>query len=255
MKKLIKTTFGKILAIGLSAAVIIACDSSEDPSLANVDIQLRAVSSQGAINPGGRTASTSAIEFNEFYIGVTEIEFETEMDNMGSDDDDYEIEFEGRFVVDALNGTSTPDFGIADLAPGLYHEIEIEMEPVLGGGNTLDIKATYTVNGQEYPVEFLSDESFELEIEDDEGFMLDEGSLKSVLILIDLDILFNGVDLSVASVDGDGVIRLNDESNAGITSMIENNLENALDALDDDDDDYDDYDDNDDDDDDSGDDD
>ncbi len=247
MKKLIKTTLGKIMALGLSVAVIVACDSSEDPSLANVDIQLRAVSSQAKTNAGGRTASTSEIEFNEFIVGVTEIEFETEVDNMGSDDDDYEIEFEGRFVVDALNGTSTPDFGIADLAPGLYHEIEIEMSPVLSGGNTLDLKATYKNNGEAYPVEFLSDKSFELEIEDDKGFMLDEGSLKSVLILIDLDVLFNGVDLSTASVDGDGVIRLNDESNVGITRIIENNLEHALDALDDDDDDYDDYDDNDDD--------
>ena len=89
----------------------------------------------------------SGLVFSEILIGVTELEFETlEEDQREEEDDAYdgdhrdgemeneEIEFEGEFVVDLIHGTSTPDFGIADILPGLYEEMEIEIGPVLEGG-------------------------------------------------------------------------------------------------------------------------
>jgi hypothetical protein len=226
---------------------ISACDSSDDPSLARVNVQLKAVTTQSTINPNGKMAAIEAITYTEFLAGVTELELEFEDDDLNDDDDD--IEFEGRYVVDLLSGTSNPDFGISNLSPGIYDEVELEMEPILSGNKTLSIKALFMNNGQEIPVEFSTDSSFDLEIEDDDGIDLSEGSLRYVFVTLNIDILFNGVDLSSASIDEDGVIRINKNSNSAIASRIEGNVDDAFDAYDDDEDDDDDDDDEDDDDD------
>ncbi|MGK7390518.1 MAG: hypothetical protein ACNS60_09205 [Candidatus Cyclobacteriaceae bacterium M2_1C_046] len=225
-------------------AISTGCES-EDPTLANVSLNMTATSANSEIAPNGRVSTTSTIVYSEFLIGVTEIEFETVEEDEAEEDEngneieteEEDIEFEGVFVVDVLNGTSNPDFGIADLAPGVYSEIEMEMEPVLENEQTISIKATFTVDNVDYPVEFTSNDDFELEIEREEGFSLTEGELSQILIVIDLDALFNNVDLSTASVDADGVIRINENSNTSLSEIIENNLENALEAGEDDDDD------------------
>ena len=223
---------------------ITSCDDSNDPSLAQVNLKMTATSTQGTIDPNGRTTATSNLTFNEVLIGVTELEFETleeeddEMDDNGEEIEvDDEVEYEGVFVVDVLNGTSNPDFGIATLAPGLYEEIEMEMEPVLPGNHTISIEATFINGDTQYPVVFTSGEDFELEIENDNGFMLSEGSLVDILVVIDLDALFSGIDLTQASVDQDGTIYINSSSNASMASTIENNFEAALEAGEDEDDD------------------
>jgi hypothetical protein len=69
-------------------------------------------------------------------LGVTELEFETS-DAALQDDDD--IDFESRYVVDLINGTSTPDFGIADIKPGVYEEIEFEVAGLLDDGASVFI--------------------------------------------------------------------------------------------------------------------
>lgn len=225
-------------------AVSTGCES-EDPTLASVSLNMTATSTNSEIATNGRVAASNKIVFSEFLIGVTEIEFETVEEDEAEEDEDgneteteeEDIEFEGVFVVDVLNGTSHPDFGIADLAPGVYSEIEMEMEPVLENEQTISIKATFTKDNVDFPVEFTSNDDFELEIEREQGFSLTEGELSQILIVIDLDALFSGVDFSTASVDDDGVIRINESSNPSLSDIIENNLENALEAGEDDDDD------------------
>lgn len=236
-----------ILTISLAVLTLFftACYESDDPSLARVSMQMTASTVDGSINTTGRVSSTANLEFTQFLVGVTEIEFETleeqeeELDGNGNEieRDDEEIEYEGVFVVDLLNGTSNPEFGFADLAGGLYEEIEVEMEPVLSDGNSIVISANYTSGDMQYQVEFTSNEEFEFEIEKENGFMLSTTSLSQILIVIDLDLLFQGVDLGAASIDADNVIRINDSSNSGLKSLIESNLNTAFEAGEDDDDD------------------
>lgn len=227
----------------LFLTINMGCES-EDP-LASISLNMTATSTQSGIDPNGRVASSDTVIFSEFLVGVKEIEFETLEEEAEEEDEngeeieveEEEIEFKGEFVVDVLNGTSNPDFGIAAIAPGVYSEIEMEMGPVLSNNKTISIKATATINSVDYLVEFTSNDDFELEIEREQGFSLTEGELSQILIVIDLDALFNGVDCSSASVDEDGVIRINENSNSSLSDIIENNLENALEAGEDDDDD------------------
>lgn len=110
--------------------------------------------------------------------------------------------------------------------------------------------------GDSVTVEFSSKTSLEFEYEDDNGFEIQEGSLKNFLVLFNTDTLFAGIDLSQATVSDDGIIRINDTTNTALANIVKNNFEDSCKGGEDDDDDDDidddDSDDNDDDDDDNG---
>lgn len=228
---------------------LVGCNN-DDVATEGVKLQMKAVASVSTINDG-RVNATS-LEFNEVLLGVKEIEFETleeddqediDDDNDGEnddgEDDDEEIEFEGSYVVDLINGTSTPDFGLATLQPGVYEEIEIELGPVLPNNNTVFIAFTYTPDGgSAVEVEFSTKKEIEFEIEDEtNGFQLDANTLTNILVLLDLDVLFSSVDLSTAEADGDGVIRINDTSNSKLVLQILSKLDDSCEAGEDSDDD------------------
>ncbi len=254
IEKQIKTTAVTFFTVAamvflmILGTVLQSCSDSDDPSATRVDLEMKATTSLSTLK-SGRTKN-SGLEFQEVLIGVTELEFETleeddaeengEYDDEDGDgeDDNEEVEFEGRFVVDLINGTSTPDFGVSTVVPGVYEEIEIEMEPILEGGNTMFIAFEFTPEGADpVNVEYSNKYDLEFEIERDAGFTLDDGALNRILIIFDLDALFDGVDLNTASADTDGVVRINENSNADLADIIENNLDDVLEAGEDDDDD------------------
>ena len=255
--KMTKINVFSILLIGV--LFIVSCGENVDPTKANVKVEIKAVSQVGAINTGARVAN-SGIEFTEVLVGITEIEFESmESDDSsddfsdddnnsgsGSSDDDSndeideedEIEYEGQFVVDLLKGTSNPDFGIADVLPGVYEEVEIEISPILDDGNSIFIAFTYQpAEGEPVDVEFTSTGEFEIEIENDNGINLEGNSLNQLLILMDLDMLIFDLDVSMLEPDEDGVIRINDSSNSDIKVKIQDKIAEAFDAGEDNDDD------------------
>lgn len=239
----------QFLVLAIAGLMVAACDSSSsDPKLEGVKMQMKAVASSSTI--GGKTSATG-LTFTEVRLGVEELEFETDLedseeDNSGEDDSE-KVEFEGPYTVDLINGTSNPSFGLTDVAGGVYDEIEIDVEPVMEDGNSIFIRFTY--EGKTY--EFSTTEDLEIEIEDLDGYTVDENTLTNMLVLINLDSLFAGIDLSTAVADEDGVIRINDTSNEDITDDILDQFEDSCDAGEDsdDDDDLDDDDDSDDDDD------
>src|SRR5690606_18955364 len=132
-----------LLAIALLAA---ACDDDDnkdaDPKRAELGLQMRATTTQSQID-AGRAQETGLI-FTGVWLGVSEIELETEDENIreaqGQDDDD-DIEFEGRYTVDLIQGTSSTDFGLADILPGVYEEIEFELNRIIG--DTASILITF----------------------------------------------------------------------------------------------------------------
>ena len=247
MKQSIKLA-GLIILITIALSVLLSsCSDGDDPMLARVEVKMKATTSNATIQKSARTAGNELI-FREVLLGVTELELEkldddddnendSSDDNDNGDDDDDEIEFEGNFVVDLIEATSNPDFGIANIAPGLYEEIELEMSPILEGGNTIFVVIEYLPDGASEPfiIEYSNKEELEIEFERDSGFRLDEGSLNQMLVLLDLDLLFEGIDFSAADADTDGTIRINANSNSGLASKIEANLERALEAGEDED--------------------
>lgn len=232
--------FGFLIIVAIALE---SCNENDAPSAAKVQLEMKATTSLSKISASGRSMATGLI-FREILIGVTELEFETleedhsEEENDARDGEDHdgeaedeEIEFEGQFAVDLIHGTSTPDFGVADILPGVYEEMEIEVGPVLEGGISVLIAFEIPQQGADtLKVLYTNNSEIEVEIERDAGFHLDGGSLHQMLILFDLDSLFAGIDFNQAVVDADGVIRINETSNADIALLIEANLDSALDA-------------------------
>jgi hypothetical protein len=225
----------QFLVLAIAGLMVAACDSSSsDPKLEGVKMQMKAVASSSTIS--GKTSATG-LTFTEVRLGVEELEFETDLedseeDNSGEDDSE-KVEFEGPYTVDLINGTSNPNFGLTDVAGGVYDEIEIDVEPVMEDGNSIFIRFTY--EGKTY--EFSTTEDLEIEIEDLAGYTVDENTLTNMLVLINLDSLFAGIDLSTAVADEDGVTRINETSNEDIADNILDQFEDSCDAGEDSDDD------------------
>jgi len=268
MKSIIKSKMKNQMKNLLMASIVImalmlgSCGEDVDPTKADVRLEMKATTQLNTINTSARVAE-SGVEFTDFLIGVTEIEFEglegsnSDDDHSGNDDsgndsnddsghgsddddghheDEYEIEFEGQFIVNLLTGTSDPDFGIADVIPGVYKEIKLKMRPILDDGNSVFVRFNYTPDGQDQvTVEFSTNKEIEFELEKHSGIQLDGNSLNQVLILFDLDKLLANVDLSILDKDEDGVIRINGSSNSSVTAAILSNFHQSCEAGEDDD--------------------
>ncbi len=238
-----------ILLVGLIATFSQSCNSDEDiPSDALVSLEMKAATTQSqVVSPGGRIAE-NGYYFTEVKVGVTEIEFETveeqkeEAEN-GEEAEDDEIEFEGNFIVDLLAGTSDPDFDFSALLPGIYKEIEIELENIVDG-KTIVANFYFITPGTTDTtfVEFSTAEELELEVENEQGIILDEGTMNDVLVTLDLDLLFASIDFSAYTPDENGVIVISDDTNQELMSSILETMEDAFEAdeYEDDDDDDDD---------------
>ncbi len=236
MNKFFMKTTTLVLILGI--LILGSCTEDEESGIATVGVKMQAVTSVNSLATSGRVLNT--ISFTEALVGVTELELETlEDDAMDDAEDDDEIEFEGRFIVDLIAGVSDPDFGFTELPAGLYEELEIEMEPILEGGHTIYVAFEFTPEGGTEPVSviYTYDDELEFELESESGFMLDGTGINQLLVLLDLDALLAGIDLSNALAGDDGVIRINGESNAEIASKFESNLDKILEAGEDDDDD------------------
>lgn len=233
------TAFAFFIVLGIMLG---GCDDGDAPGVANVSLKMKASTSLSKTSSSGRSMATGLV-FSQVLIGVTELEFETLEDqleeeneaNGGEDNhggtEDEEIEFEGNFVVDLIHGTSTPDFGVAEILPGLYEEIEVEISPILEGGKSVII--AFEIPRQDADalrVEYSYSGELEIEIERDAGFHFDGGSLHQMLVLFNLDLLFGNIDFSQAVADADGIIRIHAASNADLASLIMANFHAAFEA-------------------------
>ena len=231
MKKTILVAF-----VALAAFIFQSCgDGANVMTEAQASFEMKAVS--GTAAPAGGRAAATGLFFTEVYAGVTEIELETleeqsEEEENGGESEDEEIEFEGNFIINLLTGTSDPDFGMSELLAGVYQEVEIEFDNILDGGNTLVANFYFVADGTTDTtfVEFSTEEEFEIEIENEAGYVFDGGIVNSILVTLDLDVLFGAIDFSALAVDGDGVIRISEDSNQSVMENIVESLEDALEA-------------------------
>ena len=215
-----------------------ACTESDTPASASVQLEMKASTSLSKISSSARSMA-SGLVFREVLVGVTELEFETlEEDQQEEEGDEHDgemenedIEFEGEFAVDLIHGTSAPDFGTAEILPGLYEEMEIEIGPVLEGGKSVFIAFEIPrQNADTLKLEYAYSGELEIEIERDAGFHLDGGSLHQMLVLFNLDLLFGNIDFSQAVADADGIIRIHSSSNADLALLIATNLHAVFEA-------------------------
>ena len=79
-------------------------------------------------------------------------------------------------------------------------------------------------------VEFSLTEELEIPIENMSSFTLNGGDFRQFLLLLDLDKLFQGIDLQHAAADEYGIIRIDENSNPALASQMKSRLSFAIQA-------------------------
>jgi len=227
----------------IACLILAGCNETDSPGAASMQLEMKAKTNLSKISASGRRMATGVI-FREVLIGVTELEFETSDENLveeedsakNGDDHDGEsenekVEYEGSYAVDLLKGISTPDFGVADVLPGNYEEMEINVGPVLNGGKSIFVSFDIPRDGADtLKVEFSTSAEIELQLERDAGFQLEGGVLNQMLVLFNLDSLIDSIDFSQATADADGIIRINEASNTDLALQIASNFHHSMEA-------------------------
>jgi hypothetical protein len=77
-------------------------------------------------------------------------------------------------------------------------------------------------------IEFSLAGPIDIVIVNDSGFSLRRGDLKEFLVLLDLNRLFEGLNLSQATVDQHGIVRIDEQSNTAFASQLKQRLTRAF---------------------------
>ena len=248
---------------GIALLALLLFTNCSDDNDDDLNGQLR-LSARATFDGGTSAKSTTAktinadLEITEFLVNVREFELELDDDDFEFDDDDSledddlwdddgyldsddEIELEGPFELDLLDGQIT--FINAEVPNGRFEELEFEFDASTDPqselfGKSILIQGTF----QGTPFEFWHDFEEELEVDFDDP-SLDitiSGNTENLVIDFDLSLLFNstlGIDLTQAQ-DGneDGLIEISptdEDGNNALAQQIKEQIKDVIDLLDD----------------------
>jgi hypothetical protein len=243
-------------------ALLLFTNCSEDQDDApNGQLRLSARATfDGSATAKSTTAKTvnADLEITEFLVNVSEFELELDDDDFESDDDDDmedddfwdddgfldsddEIELQGPFELNLLEGQIT--FINTQVPNGRFEELEFEFDASTDSqsdlfGKSILIRGSF----QGTPFEFWHDFEDELEVDFDDPSLdiVISGSAESLVVDFDLSLLFNsslGIDLTQAQ-DGndDGLIEISptdQDGNNALANQIKEKIKDIIDLLDD----------------------
>lgn len=160
---------------------------------------------------------------------VTEVELEADDDDYRDDDDQNEIDLEGRYRVDLLTGDSSPALPTIEAFEFDYDELEIEFgEDDDNGVYAFKVEGIWNDGSSDIPVTIQIDDELSYELEDDNGITISESLTSDLIVLIDLEGALANLDFAKASVQN-GTITINKSSNADLYSVFKNALSLELD--------------------------
>lgn len=216
----------KKLFLILTAAGLIVFTACNKEDLANLTNQGEVKLTFKAITSGTlKSISAGTTEISEAWLGIEKIKFKplTEEKEPKAE----KIVFDGPFSADLVSGVTTPEIDQTLIEPGMYKEVEFESENVLENDLSIVIRGTFTFDDlTQILFEFsTADDDFDFEVENEAGILISEGEMTDLIVLFDLTLLFEGIDLSGAVADENGVLLFTDEVNEEITELLKEKLE------------------------------
>ena len=238
--KSIMNVLKQVSFLAIISIALLSCskDNVNDP--AQVSVKIEGVSSSVS---NGRVSTNLII--NQALIGVTKIELEMEDehhdssddhgsrtgsdDNSGDDTDDDsfgEFEIKGNWIVNLLDGTSSPELPAMGIEPGQFNEVKIVMSPIIEDKYSVVFKASYTNDGgEEVPVEIMLSNVIIFKVENDKGLSFSSEKLNELIVQLDLDKWLSQIDLNTLDIE-DGKIRISIEHNETEIEKIKINIKN-----------------------------
>lgn len=226
--------------LALSLGLLTSCSGDEDENLklegkGELLVTAKATYSTGANKAGLEAKTGSNIEVNQFLLNIKEIELELD-DDMDDDDDQWdndgyfdgedEIELQGPFELNLLDG----EISLLDITVpnGIYEELEFEFDKSEDDSSELFGKSVLvkgTIDGTSFVFWHDFEEDVEVDFEDAQTDIIVESDQNHVEISFDLSKIINatsGVNLAEAK-DGneDGVIEISPEDNDGNNELAE----------------------------------
>jgi hypothetical protein len=214
----------KIVSAGLFLCIAVSCTKTTDTG---ISLSIKGVTTTASLK---KSASVTGFTFTEALLGIKQIELKREGEKlhdstMVRDTLRHKFHFNGRYLIDLLAGTSTPQLGLVNFVPGVYNKFESETARLIPGGKSISVKGSYTgLNATVYNFDFSSRSEFEFEFESDSGFVLTEGKVLDMLINVNLPLLFSGIDFSKGIADANNVIVINDTTNIDLCRKIKRNI-------------------------------
>lgn len=159
---------------------------------------------------------STGIQVNSAVAYLEEVELEKEV----GDDDELEIDIEGRFTVDLLTGTSNPEIPTTQIEPGTYHELELEF----GDEDRMafDIRGTYTdTSGTSYDftVSTIAELEFEIEAEGN-GLVIPADYFVTLNVNFPVSTSLASLNWDSATIGTGNTIVINQQSNAALLAAF-----------------------------------
>jgi len=162
------------------------------------------VTNSDGTSAGTLTLTDARVALENIEISQDESEVDTEEEVAQA----AEIEFEGPYVVDLIQGTAAPELPQIEMVPGTYDNIQLELDKIEGDevdglgsplvadtdplfGNSIFLEGTYTgttlggdVTDIPFSMAFDLDEEFELSSTGDiaTGLVVEDGQLNPIII-------------------------------------------------------------------------
>src|SRR5579885_1115328 len=218
------------------------------PPGANTVVVLNVPSAPAALT--AQTASGATVTIAEAHVGIRKIDVVPST----STADPTATEITGPFDVN-LAGQSVSDLGASHLDPqsaasgspvfdavklpgGSYSKVSVQLSSIteseglsstspLSGGHTMEVKGT--MNGQSFEVQMDDDEDDDMDCGDSSGggMTVSDGSVTTMKITMHPESWMNGVDLSTATTDSNGVAVLSKTSNPTLMKQVKSNFESS----------------------------
>ena len=242
---------------GLAISVFFAgnsCQSTAPTAKTNLSI----MGDLGLLSTAnGKVSAEGDVTLGAALVAIDHVELEQEgedtegdSENEGNSEGEDEIEFQGPYVIDLLDGAGEPlpdacalsEPGFSDVEEGSYSEVDVKLSPDESldaacplAGESVYLAGSVSCGGADIPFTFVSALDEEIEIEGPNAFVVGDDPLEELIVLFQLDLWLDGVDLCSAEVGDDGAIRIDEENNSSLQAEIEANISSSLDAGEDED--------------------
>jgi hypothetical protein len=224
----------KIASTGFLLLAAASCTKSPDSSVTTgIALSISGITTSPTSTGMGMksaTVTTTGFTFTEALMGIKEIELKRREEHLHDtltprDTIHGEFHFKGKYLIDLLKGTSTPDLGLASFVPGTYNKFESSTARLIEGGKSISVKGTYTdPSSKVYSFDFSTRGMFEFEFESDSGFVLTEGNILQMVVNVNIPALLANIDFSMATVDANNIIVINETTNIELFKRIKHNI-------------------------------
>ncbi|MDF1570224.1 MAG: hypothetical protein P1P82_01235 [Bacteroidales bacterium] len=223
--------FRQIILITASALLLFIASCQEDNAKARL-----AFSANDSISAKKNSLSFTDFKFDSASMILENIKlrnnflldtiFETVEDSLDywENLEFYSASFYGPYMVNLIEGTSSPIIEIVEVEPGIYNSIEAFMGNGKGDSVSFYLSGTAINNLQSNRFEFKYSYGSVFKLENPSGFEIIEHQTNVIWVKIDLNNLIEVGILENAEKDNDGIIRINKESNAELIDSIIQNL-------------------------------